>query len=89
VAQVSRDPLCGLKQSIKQGNLKMTIARLVEKLDIKSNFTKLMVGSILVALTISLRMVGISRLFNFSISPAIPSVFAAIGAATYAARMRK
>jgi hypothetical protein len=67
----------------------MIIERLVEKLPVKSNFEKLIIGSILTALAISLGMVGILRLFDFSINPAIPSVLAAIGAATYAARMRK
>ena len=67
----------------------MIIEGLMEKLPVKSNFTKLIVGSVLTALTISLGMVGILRLFDFSINPAIPSAFAAIGAATYAARMRK
>ncbi len=67
----------------------MIVERLVRKLLVKSNFTKLMVGSILTALAISLGMVGILRLFDFSVNPAIPSAFAAIGAATYAARMRK
>ncbi|HIE26884.1 TPA: hypothetical protein EYP66_06330 [Candidatus Poribacteria bacterium] len=67
----------------------MIIERLVEKLPIRSDFQKLVIGSILTALTISLGMVGILRLADFSINAVIPSTFAAIGAAVYAARMRK
>ncbi len=67
----------------------MIIERLVEKLPIRSNFTKLIVGSILTALAISLGMVGILKLFGFSVNPGIPAALAAIGAATYAARMKK
>jgi len=67
----------------------MIIERLVEKLPIRSNFTKLIVGSILTALAISLGMVGILKLFGFSVNPGIPAALASIGAATYAARMKK
>lgn len=63
----------------------MIIERLVEKLPVRSKFAKVILGSLLTALTISLGMVGILGLFDFSINPIIPSTFAAIGAATYAA----
>ena len=67
----------------------MIIERLVEKMPVKSKPAKLILGSLLTALIISLGMVGILGLFDFSINPVIPSAFAAIGAATYAAKMRK
>jgi len=63
----------------------MIIDKLVGKLPIKSNFTRLIAGSILTALAISLGMVGILKLLGFSINPAVPAVFGVIGAATYAA----
>jgi len=67
----------------------MIIKRLVEKVPVRSNFGKLIIGSMLTALAISLGMVGILVLFDFSINPAIPSAFAAVGAALYAARARE
>jgi len=67
----------------------MIIEHLVERIPTKSAFTKLMVGSVITALAISLGMVWILQAFDFSISPAIPSAFAAVGAALFAARMRK
>ncbi len=67
----------------------MIVEKVLGKLPIRSDFAKLMVGSILTALAISLGMVGILRLFGFSINPVIPAGFAAVGAAIYAARMRE
>ena len=67
----------------------MIVDKLVEKLPIRSNFTKLIVGSILTALVISLGMVGILKLLSFSINPAIPAVLGAVGGAIYAAVTRK
>ena len=67
----------------------MIIKRLVEKVPVRSNFGKLIIGSMLTALAISLGMVGILVLFDFSLNPAIPSAFAAVGAALYAARARE
>ncbi len=52
----------------------MIVDKLVEKLPIRSNFTKLIAGSILTALLIALGMVGILKLLDFSINPAIPAV---------------
>jgi hypothetical protein len=63
----------------------MIVDKLVGKLPIKSNFTKLIAGSILTALVIALGMVGILKLLGFSINPVIPAVLGVIGAATYAA----
>jgi len=67
----------------------MIIERLVEKVPVRSNVGKLIIGSMLTALTISLGMVGILALFDLSINPAIPSAFAAVSAALYAARTRE
>jgi len=65
----------------------MIIERLLEKLRIRSRPIKLIIGSALTALVISLGMVGILRLFGFSVNPGIPAAVAAIGAAAYAARV--
>jgi small-conductance mechanosensitive channel len=65
----------------------MIIERLLEKLHIRSRPMKLIIGSALTALVISLGMVGILRLFGFSVNPGIPAAVAAIGAAAYAARV--
>ena len=46
------------------------------------------VGSVVTALAISLGMVGILALCGFSIGPAVPSGFAAAGAAIYVAKHR-
>jgi len=67
----------------------MIVDKLVEKLHIRSNFMKLIAGSILTALVIALGMVGILKLFSFSINPAVPAVLGAIGGAIYAAVTRK
>jgi len=63
----------------------MIVDKLVGKLPIKSNFTKLIAGSVLTALMIALGMVGILKLIGFSINPAIPAVLGVVGAAIYAA----
>jgi len=63
------------------------IERLLEKLRVRSRPMKLILGSALTALTISLGMVGILRLFGFSVNPGIPAAIAAIGAAAYAAKV--
>jgi hypothetical protein len=65
----------------------MVIDRLLEKLHVRSRPMKLIVGSALTALTISLGTVGILKLLGFSVNPGIPAVVAAIGAAAYAARV--
>jgi len=67
----------------------MIIEHLIERIPTKSAFTKLMVGSVITALSISLGMVWILQAFDFSISPALPASLGAIGAALFAARMRK
>jgi len=62
----------------------MIVDRLVEKIPVKSKFAKMILGSLLTALTISLGMVGVLSMFDFSINSAIPSAVAAMGAAAYA-----
>ena len=66
----------------------MIVERIVQSIPIGSQFSKLIIGSVITALLISLGMVYILKLFNFSINPAIPSAFAAIGAAIFAARFK-
>ena len=67
----------------------MIVDKLIEKLHIRSNFMKLIAGSILTALVIVLGMVSILKLFSFSINPAVPAVLGAVGGAIYAAVTRK
>ncbi|MHC4728641.1 MAG: hypothetical protein ACYS17_15585 [Planctomycetota bacterium] len=67
----------------------MIVEKLVEKLPVKSIYTKMIVGGVLTALMISIGALGILRLFNFSMNPVIVAVIATIGAAIYAARVRK
>jgi hypothetical protein len=67
----------------------MIVRKLINKLPIRSGFLKLILGAVLVALLISFAMVGVLRLFGMSVNPAIPSVFASIGAAIYAAGMQR
>ena len=63
----------------------MLADKFVEKLHIRSNFIKLVVGSIFTSLIIALGMIGILKLLNFPINPVIPAVLGVIGGAIYAA----
>lgn len=67
----------------------MIVEKLVEKLPLKSTFTRMIVGGLFTAFMISIGTLGILRLFNFSMNPAIVAAFAAMGAALYAAKVRK
>jgi hypothetical protein len=67
----------------------MVVKKVIDRCSIESSFTKLILGAVLAALLVSLGMNGILRLLGFSVNPAIPSVFASIGAAIYAAVVRK
>ena len=67
----------------------MIVDKLVEKIHIRSNFMKLIAGSVLTALVIALGMVGILKLFSFSINPAVPAVLGTVGGAIYAAVTQK
>lgn len=67
----------------------MIIKKIIDKCSIKSSFAKLILGAVIAALLVSLGMVGILKLFGFSVNPVIPSAFASIGAALYAAAVQK
>ncbi len=67
----------------------MVVSKLVAALPIHSTFVKMITGSIIVALAISLGIVGILALLGFSINPAIAVAPAAIGAAIYATSAKK
>ncbi len=71
------------------GNVEMVTEMLLEKLHIRSRLWKLIAGSILTALIISLGMIGILKLMSISINPGVPAAVATIGAATYVARCRR
>ena len=66
----------------------MIITRLVRQLPIHSDLGKLIAGSIIVALSISLGTVAIAGLMSVSLPSAIPAALAAAGAAAYAVAMR-
>ena len=67
----------------------MIVEKLVEKLPYKSTLAKMIVGGILTALMILVGTLGILRLLDFSVNPVIVAVLAVIGAAVYAASIRK
>lgn len=66
----------------------MIITRLTRQLPIRSDIGKLITGSALVALSISLGTVAIAGLIGVSLPSAIPAALAAVGAAAYAAASR-
>lgn len=57
---------------------------LVDRLPVRSDHVRLIVGSVAVALVISLGMVWIAALLGFRLSPALPASFAAVAAAFFA-----
>ena len=67
----------------------MIVRKLIDKAPIKSRIVKIVAGSILVGLLVSLGMVGILKLFSISIPPAIPIALAAVSAAVFAAKMKQ
>jgi membrane associated rhomboid family serine protease len=67
----------------------MLIKKIIDKVPVRSSFAKLILGAILAALLVSFGIIGILKLFGFLVNSAIPSVFASIGAALYAAAVRK
>jgi hypothetical protein len=67
----------------------MFAKRLTDLIPVRSTFAKLILGSIVVALTISLGTVAIASLISVAMPSAIPAALAAVGAATYAASMSK
>ena len=66
----------------------MIIQHLIGRIPATCAFARLIIGSVVTALAISLGMVWILRVFDFEIGPAIPAAVGAIGAAVFAARMR-
>ena len=64
------------------------INRAVDVLPIRSNLIKLLIGSIIIALLISLGIGLIFKLLNFHVSIVIPAVIAVTGAAIYAAKYK-
>jgi len=67
----------------------MIVEKIMDKLPVRSPLAKMIVGGILTALMILIGALAILRLFNFSVNPAIVAVLAVIGAAVYAASIRK
>jgi len=66
----------------------MLAERLIKLLPIRSSMLRLITGSVMVALAISLGMVAVLRLLGSEVNPALPSALAVIGAAIFAARMK-
>ena len=64
----------------------MIAEKVLEKMHIVSRPAKLILGSTIVALMISLGMIGILKLIGFPMNPGIPAVMGVIGAAAYVAR---
>ncbi len=64
----------------------MIVEKVLEKINIRPHLAKLMIGSVLTALIISLGMMGILRLVGFQMNPGIPVVMGVIGSVAYAAR---
>ena len=64
----------------------MIAEKVLEKMHVVSRPAKLILGSTITALIISLGMIGILRLIGFPMNPVIPAVMGVIGAATYAAK---
>lgn len=67
----------------------MIAERMLSRLPIRSELGRLVIGSALVAVLVSLGMVLVLRLVDFSIAPVIPAAMGAIAAALYAATIRK
>jgi len=67
----------------------MIVEKLMDKLPVRSPLIKMIVGGILTALLISIGAFGILRLIGFSVNPVIVAIIAVIGAAVYAASIRR
>lgn len=67
----------------------MIVEKIMDKLPVSSTLAKMIAGGILTALLISIGALGILKLFNFSVNSAIVAIIAVIGAAVYAASIRK
>lgn len=67
----------------------MIVEKIMDKLPVRSPLIKMIIGGILVALLISFGAFGILRLIDFSVNPVIVAIIAVIGAAVYAASIRR
>ena len=67
----------------------MIVERLVEALPVKSELIKLIVGAAMTGILISLGVVFVLSLTSFAIKPALPSIFAGIGAAIFTVKFKK
>jgi len=67
----------------------MIAKRLVQALPIRSDLGQLIVGSMFVALSISLGTVAIAGAVDITLPAAVPAGMAAAGAAVFAASLRK
>jgi len=61
----------------------MLVEKVVNNLPMRSNFVKLIIGSALCALAISLGCIGVSRLFALPVNNEIAVALGCIGAAIY------
>ena len=66
----------------------MILQKIIDKLPLNSPHGKMIVGGILTALLISIGALGILKLINFSVNPAIVAIIAVVGAAIYASSIR-
>lgn len=67
----------------------MIIELIYQKKNIGTRFVRALPVAVLTALAISFGMIGILSLFHFSINPAIPATIGVVGAAAYAAKIRR
>jgi hypothetical protein len=67
----------------------MFVEKLINKLPRGLGLVRLISGVVLVGLVVSLGMVGVLKLFGFTVDPAVPSVLAGVAAAIYAAGMQR
>lgn len=67
----------------------MIVEKIMDKLPVRSPLIKMIIGGILAALLISIGAFGILRLIDFSVNPVIVAIVAVIGAAVYAASIRR
>jgi hypothetical protein len=66
----------------------MIAKRCIQKLPIRSSLARLIVGSSMVALCVSLGIVWIGGILGVSVPAAVAAALAAVGAAVYAASTR-
>lgn len=64
----------------------MFIDKIINILPVKSGYIKLLLGAVFIALIISMGIIVISNLFDFSIGSALPAASGAIGAAVFSTK---